>query len=118
MKILARPSPSHLRMSFARGPQIRQPAALILFSSILPIAWGASPPVTRTVTVAQLEQVVTADRGEHDGKLATQIASMRLTERLSWTALAKLQNQVHGRKSRQSLLALASESAILNPPPS
>jgi hypothetical protein len=76
------------------------------------------PPETRAVTVAQLEQFLAAHSGAWDKSLARQVAAMKLTERLSDAEGARLEKMLPGKRSRLALMAVADESAFLDPPPS
>jgi hypothetical protein len=89
---------------------------LILLAGVVPAAF-AKTPLTQMVTVEQLEQALAAVHGVRDGKLARQISTMRLTERLSAPRLARLEKELPGEKARETLVALADESAYLDPPP-
>ena len=77
----------------------------------------ASAFEVKRVTVAQLEQEVTAFQGKPDAKAARQLADLQLTERLSAAKFAQLQTGIPGSKARQALLILADTSAFLNLPP-
>ncbi|HEX4286383.1 MAG TPA: VWA domain-containing protein [Terracidiphilus sp.] len=88
-------------------------ASALLLASIffaLP-AWAA-----KRVTVAELEQTLDAMHAKSDTDLAWQIAGLELTERLTTKTLARIQNEAPGDKSRAALLALADQSAVLEPP--
>lgn len=87
-------------------------AALILLALALPAC--ASTPVT----VAQLEQTLASAPTLPDGKLADELSALELTQRLSPSALARLQSQLPGPKSRQELSILAAQSSFLELPPS
>jgi hypothetical protein len=83
----------------------------------VPLSSAAKKPVTtQMVTVAQLEQALTAAQGMPDGKLAKQIVDMKLTERLSDATFERLQTSVPSPKARLALLAIADESAFLDLP--
>ena len=71
----------------------------------------------RRVTVAQLEQVLAAARGQSDAELARQLSDLVLTERLSYKKLSSWTASLRGKKSRQELVALADVSSFLEPPP-
>jgi hypothetical protein len=72
---------------------------------------------SRRVTVEQLEQAVSAARGESDRELVRQLAGLELTERLSGTKLSAWAAGLHSEKAQRALAALASASAFLDPPP-
>jgi hypothetical protein len=73
------------------------------------------PPPMR-VTVAQLEQVLAADGGKPDAKLALQLSGMELTERMSSARLSSWKARLPGAKAKAALVALADLSAFLIPP--
>lgn len=73
-------------------------------------------PELRPVTVAQLEQFLADHRDDWDRERARQIAALKLTERLSDAEEARLAKQLRGKRSRLALLAIADESAFLDPP--
>jgi hypothetical protein len=83
---------------------------------LLLAATAASAFAVKQVTVAQLEQEVTALQVKPDAKAAAQLADLQLTERLSSTTFARLQTATPGPKARQALLLLADTSAFLNLP--
>lgn len=68
------------------------------------------------VTVAQLEQRLTAAHGKSDKYLEKHIANLQLTERLDHRELLELSRTLPGKKSQAALLAIADASAFLDPP--
>jgi VWFA-related protein len=72
-------------------------------------------PVKR-VTVYELQQMLDAANGEHDGELAKQLTGLDLTERLSSSRLALWKDRLQGKNSRAALVALADEAAFWDPP--
>jgi VWFA-related protein len=74
-------------------------------------------PALRSVTVAELEQLLQGAHDNSDGDLARLLNGLRLTERLSPENQAAWSAQLHGKKSREALEALAGRSAFLDPPP-
>jgi hypothetical protein len=95
---------------------MRNLTILVLLALTVPPILATKPATTQMVTVEQLEQFLSASHGEKDGKLANQIADMKLTERLSDAKLTGLEEELSGSKSREALLALADESAFLDLP--
>jgi hypothetical protein len=91
---------------------------LLLQFIALPVFAKGQPPVTHFVTVAQLEQALTAAHSVKDKKLAREISDMRLTQRLSDEEEIRLARTLPGKRSRLTFLAIADESAFLDPPPS
>jgi hypothetical protein len=77
---------------------------------------AASAFEVKRVTVAQLEQEVSALQGKPEAKAAQQLADLQLTERLSAARFAQLQTEIPGSNARQALLILADTSAFLNLP--
>jgi hypothetical protein len=100
---------------------MRLPAILCTLCLAVALPGHAHPepsPALRFLTVAQLEQSLTAAHGARDRKLAVQISEMKLTERLSESEEVRLAQELPGLKSRLALLAIADESAFLDPPAS
>ena len=91
---------------------MRKLIAIITFLFTLP-ALAAKP-----ISVDQLARILASIQGQTDTEVARQITDLRLTERVSSVRLVELQKQMPGDRSRQALLALADESAFLNPPAS
>jgi len=94
---------------------------LCLAAALLSHAKGQpslASPTLRSVTVAELEQTLAASHGVNDKRLAEQISEMKLTERLSKMEEAQLAQELPGARSRRILLAIADESAFLDPPAS
>ena len=73
----------------------------------------------KRVTVAQLEQSLTADTSAHkpDADIVRQIAAFELTERLTDITLARLGASFIGTPVAPALQLLADQSAFLDPPP-
>src|ERR1039458_5249852 len=90
---------------------------LMLAGFSLP-AFAVNGSAPSKMTVAQLEQMLAADRAASDGKVADQLFRLQLTERLSAASFARLKTGLPGEKARQALLALADSSEFLNLPAS
>jgi hypothetical protein len=71
---------------------------------------------SKSISVAELEQRLAASRGRPDVEVAQQLSEFELTERLSATALARLESNSPGSKTSQELKILADQSAFLLPP--
>lgn len=71
---------------------------------------------TRRVTIAQLEQTLTATRGESNGEVARELSGLELTERVSDEKVASWTAEMPNKKTRQMLRALADASEFLEPP--
>src|ERR1700728_5090128 len=76
----------------------------------------AQQATLKPVTVNQLNQLLAADRGMRDEKLAKQFAGLELTERASSAALSRLEQQLADSHAREALIALADKSAFLELP--
>lgn len=72
----------------------------------------------KPVTIAQFEDILTADRDAPDGKLAGQLAQLELTERASATRLARWEADFRGKQTREALIGLADASSFLDLPSS
>ena len=73
---------------------------------------------TSWITTEQLKSFVEATHGESDANVASEIAGLELTERLSSAQLSRLLADLPGNRAREALLALADMSAFLDPPQS
>jgi hypothetical protein len=98
--------------SFQRNNAMRFVRLLLmfLFASALP-ALAYEP-----ATIAQLEQMLAAERGKSDKDIAKELGNLELSERLSTLRLERLEAGLPGDKSRQALLVLADTSAFQNLP--
>lgn len=91
---------------------------LLVASVALPVRaqeQRSDPPI-RSVSVAQLEQVLARARGENDRQLAKDLATMELTERLSDVRWERWNAQMPGIRSQEALRVLADASAFLSIP--
>lgn len=70
----------------------------------------------RSVSVAELEQVLASSQSLPDGELASRLSDLQLTERLNWARLTRWRAALVGAKSQRALLGLADRSAFLEPP--
>lgn len=75
-----------------------------------------APGAQRRVTVAELTELVQAQKGKRDGDAAKEIEVLQLTERLSSPKLAALSSELPGGKSRNALMAVGDASVFLEPP--
>jgi hypothetical protein len=71
---------------------------------------------TQPLTIHGLERMLVAVAGKPDAQVAAQIHGTRLTERLSTTRLTRLEANIPRPEARQALIALADNSAFLDPP--
>jgi hypothetical protein len=74
------------------------------------------PVVISLVTIEQLQQWLVASRGASDSKLAEQLSRLELDEQLGSQKLAQMTAELHGKKARQALKAIADISEFLDPP--
>jgi len=79
-------------------------------------AFAANSP--QKVTVAQLEQLLSAPPARHDPETAEQLSNLELTERLNPQTLAHLEASSPGPQSSQQLALLADRSIFLPLPSS
>jgi len=80
---------------------------------LLVIAGMALPAcAARRVSVAELEQLLVATHGQQDKKVAKQIDDLVLTERVSYTRLAKWESEFPDPLSREALIKIADGSAF------
>lgn len=87
---------------------------LALFFFLLQVASPAE--AAKSVTICQLEQILTAARSTPDAKLARELSDLELSERLTSVRAARLAAELPGPDSRRSFVALADMSAFLDPP--
>lgn len=87
---------------------------LALFLFLLQITSTAH--AAKSVTISQLEQMLTTMRGTPDVRLAHELSDLELTERLTSVRAARLSAELPGPESRRSLVVLADMSAFLDPP--
>lgn len=92
---------------------IAPPARAASHPRVAPEANSASP----SISVADLQRIVTAARHNSDAQLARQISRLELGERMSDAKLQTLKKRLPGPKSRSALVAIADASAFLPPPP-
>jgi hypothetical protein len=90
------------------------PLLLLLFVASHPSF--AEAQLTGPITVKQLESFVEFVHGKPDAEVASEIAGMELTERLSTVRFARCQASLSGPRAKTALLVLADRSAILDPP--
>jgi VWFA-related protein len=81
-----------------------------------PVFYDQPRVPARRVTVHELEQIVDTANEEHDGELAKQLTGLELSERLNSSLLSLWKDRLRGKKSTAALVALADESAFLDPP--
>jgi VWFA-related protein len=89
---------------------------LVFLASLVPYAGAA-----KRVTVAQLEQALTAAQSAHkaDAEIARQIGGFELSERLTEASLRRLTTHLDaGSQAALALQLLADQSAFLDPPAS
>lgn len=77
-------------------------------------AWSAM--AAKSLSVAELEQLLAADHSKADGHVAQQLSEVELTERVSPVRLAQWEKSFNGSKSREQLTRLADSAAFLKVP--
>lgn len=82
----------------------------------LPPRKESTGPAVRSLSVADLQQALAAAQGDSDPKLAKQLSTMELTERLSDARCERMKGSLRGKRSREALQVLADASAFLRPP--
>jgi hypothetical protein len=92
--------------------------AFLLLGTLCPVAAKPAPVPAglEKITVNQLEQTLDLSHDKADGDLARQLSGFELTERLNIAKLLQLNTNLPGEKSRQALMILADQSALLDPP--
>ena len=93
---------------------MRVPSILLLSALLSATAAQAA----RRVTVDQVQQILAAAHGENDAKLAQEISSLEVTERIDTPTLIRWQAAAPGDHTREALLLLADSSAFLPLPTS
>jgi VWFA-related protein len=73
-------------------------------------------PAAESVTVKQLEQLLTANCSTSDAECARQLDALELSQRLSESKASALAAGRRGKRTRESLRILADASAFLDPP--
>ena len=77
-------------------------------------AWPAM--AEKSVSIQQLEQMLFADHGKSDEKVADRLSDVVLTERVNPIRLAKWEKEFPGTHTREALMKLADQAAFLDPP--
>jgi VWFA-related protein len=85
---------------------------LLLFG----FAWPAN--AAKTLSIDQMEELLVQLHGKPDGKVASELDEVQLTERVSPARLERWQEEFPGSKARQMLMQLADMSVFLDPPAS
>ena len=81
-----------------------------------PVFYDQPRVPARRVTVQELQQILETANKEQDDELAKQLTGLKLTERLSSSRLSLWKDRLRGKKSKAALVAVADESAFLDPP--
>jgi hypothetical protein len=90
---------------------MRKLAFLLLLAAASP-----SAPAQTRVTISQFEQLLAGLHGQSDGKVAHQLSSLELTERITSATLARWERDFAGKRTQETLTDLADRSAFLNLP--
>ena len=70
----------------------------------------------QSISVEELERKLVQLKGKSDGAAANEISGMQLTERASSARLERWENELHGDRTRDALIALVDASAFLKLP--
>jgi len=90
---------------------------MIKWATLLLFAGTALPAMAaRSLSVAELEQLLAANKGKSDGNIAHKLSAVELTERVSLARLARWEKNFNGRKTAEELMKLADSAAFLKPP--
>jgi VWFA-related protein len=81
-----------------------------------PVFYDQPSLPARRVSVHELDQILDTANAKKDGELAKELADLELSERLNSNLLSLWKNRLRGKKSIAALVALADESAFLDPP--
>jgi hypothetical protein len=94
-----------------------RPACLLLLVVLAAANTAAAqaPPVT-SLTVDQLDRLLTGMKGTSDRAAASRLAGLKLTERVSAAQRAQWESQLTGNRTREALMELTDASAFLHPP--
>ena len=90
---------------------------MVKWATLLLFAGTALPAMAaKSLSVAELEQLLAANKGKSDGHIAQQLSELELTERVSLARLARWEKDFNGRKTAEELMKLADSAAFLKPP--
>ncbi len=90
---------------------MRKWATLLLLAGT---SWPAM--AAKSVPIEQFEQMLFADQGKSDERVAERLSDVELTERVSPARLARWEKAFPGSHTREMLMKLADEAAFLEPP--
>src|ERR1039458_1625725 len=84
------------------------------------LLWGIAWPAMadKTMSIEQMEQLLIKLQGKPDGKVANELESIGLTERVSPARLERWEAEFPGKRTREELTKLADLSEFMNPPAS
>jgi hypothetical protein len=109
-------------MQTSKGPPWAAGYAMRRFVLFVVLVIAATPAYAAQqavrMTVAQLSKMLAGCRGEKDSRVARQLSTIELTERVSPANLARWQSEFRGKHTRRALTGLADASAFLDPPAS
>ncbi len=90
---------------------------MVKWATLLLFAGTALPAMAaKSLSVAELEQLLAANKGKSDGHIAQRLSEVELTERVSLARLARWEKNFNGRKTAEELMKLADSAAFLKPP--
>jgi hypothetical protein len=88
----------------------------VVLPGLVLVGVGIPAIASKPVDVREFEEVMEASKGLSDGAMSRKLDGMELTERLSADRLTDLYATLPGKRSQQSLIRLADESAFLKLP--
>jgi hypothetical protein len=83
---------------------------------LLLAAIGPTAPGQTRVTVGQMEQLLASFQHQPDAKVARQLSGFELTERVTSDTLSRWETEFSGKRTQETLTALADASAFLDLP--
>lgn len=83
---------------------------------LLWMAWPALAAKTRTLTVAQMDLLLSTLHGQRDGKVAGVLDHVYVTERVSQARLARWEAEFPGKHTQEALREVADAATFLDPP--
>src|SRR5450631_2409321 len=97
---------------------MRNWALLFLVSFIACPSFSIDRVASTRVSVEKFEKILLDNKSKTDSEIAIQLAGIELNERLTSARFEQFRQMLPGEKSREALLALADNSAFLDPPAS
>ena len=90
------------------------PILFVMAAAIASPAWAAQR--VKSITVFELTQFLSQARGKSDRKVARELSTLRLTQRISSARLTQWYEEFPGKQTRLALTELGDASAFLDLP--